>query len=181
MEKMNQSMIMKAANFAAEKHKRQCRNDAGRTPYINHPLEVANILMNEAGIHDEMVIVAALLHDTIEDTDTTAHEIAEEFNIGVMLIVLEVSDNKALPKMLRKQQQIDHAATISDKAKLVKMADKIANMRDIVANPPANWPLERKLEYFDWAKAVVDAGLRGVVLKLDQLFDEIYATRGVIK
>jgi guanosine-3',5'-bis(diphosphate) 3'-pyrophosphohydrolase len=181
MEKMNQSMIMKAANFAAEKHKRQCRNDAGRTPYINHPLEVANILMNEAGIHDEMVIVAALLHDTLEDTATEASELGDEFNIWVMCIVMEVSDNKRLQKEVRKQQQIDHAPALSGAAKQVKLADKIANMRDLLLNPPANWTLERKLEYFDWAKAVVDAGLRGVVSKLDQLFDEIYATRGVIK
>jgi guanosine-3',5'-bis(diphosphate) 3'-pyrophosphohydrolase len=178
---MNQSMIMKAANFAAEKHKRQCRNDAGRTPYINHPLAVANILMNEAGIHDEAIIVAALLHDTVEDTEATVEELAREFGLVTSITVMDVSDDKREPKAVRKQQQISHAAKLCDAAKQVKLADKIANMRDIVANPPANWPLERKLEYFDWAKAVVDARLRGVVPKLDQLFDEIYAMRGVIK
>jgi guanosine-3',5'-bis(diphosphate) 3'-pyrophosphohydrolase len=178
---MNQSMIMKAANFAAEKHKRQCRNDAGRTPYINHPLAVANILMNEADIHDEAIIVAALLHDTVEDTEATVEELVREFGLVTSITVMDVSDDKREPKAVRKQQQISHAAKLCGAAKQVKLADKIANMRDIVANPPANWPLERKLEYFDWAKAVVDAGLRGVVPKLDQLFDEIYAMRGGIR
>ena len=163
--------IVCAIAFAAEKHRNQRRKDIEASPYINHPIALANILANEAGIDDEKVLVAAILHDTIEDTETTSAELAGLFGDEVTAIVLEVSDDKSLPKAERKRLQIEHAPTISRRAKQVKLADKIANLRDIAVSPPAGWPLLRQQEYFDWAKAVVD-GLRGTHPTLERLFDE---------
>lgn len=172
--------IILAAHFAADKHRGQRRNDREATPYINHPLAVAYVLANEVRSHSliqESVVIAALLHDTIEDTNTTPLEISECFGNEVMKIVLEVTDDMALPKAVRKQHQIDHAAQLSKEAKLVKLADKICNLRDMVKSPPANWDVARIAEYFEWAKAVVDAGLRGVCDELEALFDKAYSMK----
>lgn len=168
--------ILKAAAFAAHKHRDQRRKDAAASPYINHPIALANILANEGGILDAVVIVAALLHDTLEDTETTPEELQELFGAEVASVVVEVSDDKSLPKAQRKQLQIEHAAHISRRARLVKLADKIANIRDVADAPPADWPLERRREYFDWAKQVVE-GLGDVSLPLREAFDAAYAKR----
>src|SRR5574343_411070 len=168
--------LLAAIAFAADKHRDQRRKDAAASPYINHPIALANVLANEAGIDDESVLIAAILHDTIEDTETTAQELVQHFGQEIADIVLEVTDDKSLLKAERKQQQIDHAPTISRRAKLVKLADKICNLRDIAHSPPAGWSLRRKQEYFDWAKAVID-GLRGVHPSLEYLFDTAYKGR----
>ena len=167
---------MTALAFAADKHKNQRRKDAEASPYINHPIALANLLLNEAGVEDQRVLVAAILHDTIEDTDTTEQELVRHFGTDVADIVLEVTDDKSLPKKDRKRLQIEHAAHISRRAKLVKLADKICNLRDIKASPPADWSIQRKQEYFDWAKSVVDR-LRGVHPGLEHLFDKAYEGR----
>ena len=169
-------LILKALGFAARKHKDQRRRDVEASPYINHPITLANILCNEAHVTDNEVICAALLHDTVEDTDTTEAELAQEFGATICGIVMDVTDDKVLRKRERKQRQIDHAAHISDKAKLVKLADKISNLRDMASCPPAGWDLDRRREYFDWAKAVIDR-LRGVHGALEAIFDEAYARR----
>jgi guanosine-3',5'-bis(diphosphate) 3'-pyrophosphohydrolase len=165
-----------ATAFAAHKHRDQRRKDAKASPYINHPIALANVLANEAHVHDVMVLMAALLHDTIEDTDTTAEELKAHFGSSVAHIVEEVTDDKTLKKAERKRQQIVHASSISAQAKLVKLADKICNLRDMNAAPPADWNLDRKREYFDWAKQVVDQ-MRGAHAKLEALFDTQYARR----
>ncbi len=167
---------MSALAFAADKHKNQRRKDADASPYINHPIALANLLLNEAGVEDQRVLVAAILHDTIEDTDTTEQELVKHFGKDIADIVLEVTDDKALPKAERKRLQIEHAAHISRRAKLVKLADKICNLRDITASPPADWSIVRKQEYFEWAKSVVDR-LRGVHPGLEHLFDKAYEGR----
>jgi len=167
------ALITKAASFAAVKHRGQTRKDADNTPYINHPVAVAHLLSDYAGIEDVNVIVAALLHDTVEDTDATVDEIEQEFGSEVRDIVIEVTDDKSLPSGKRKQLQIEHAAGLSHAARLVKLADKICNLQDILAHPPVNWSLERKREYFDWAKAVIDQ-VRGTNDRLETLFDQIY-------
>lgn len=164
--------LLGAAAFAARKHSTQRRKDAEASPYINHPLALADVLANEGGVLDIEVLCAALLHDTIEDTDTSADELRAGFGAAIADIVLEVSDDKALPKQARKDLQVEHAATISPQAKLVKLADKICNLRDLVASPPAGWSRQRKIEYFEWAKQVV-AGLRGSNRVLEDAFDEI--------
>jgi len=171
---MNQ--LIKAIAFAADKHRNQRRKDADASPYINHPIALANVLSNEAGVTDEKVLIAAVLHDTIEDTDTTASELVDVFGDEIAAIVLEVTDDMLLPKGERKRLQIEHASTISESAKLVKLADKICNLRDVADNSPTHWTLQRRQEYFEWAKAVVD-GLRGVHPKLEELFDVAYGDK----
>jgi guanosine-3',5'-bis(diphosphate) 3'-pyrophosphohydrolase len=169
-------MILAASAFAAEKHRGQRRKGAEAAPYINHPIAVANVLANEAGIWDPITLAAALLHDTIEDTATTAAELALAFGPDVAGVVVEVTDDKSLPKAERKRLQVVHAATIRDRAKLVKLADKICNLRDISRSPPVDWTLERRQQYFDWAAQVV-AGLRGVSPALEALCDVELARR----
>jgi len=140
---------------------------------VNHPIALSNLLANEYGITDPVVLAAALLHDTIEDTDTTRAELEAEFGPAVAVVVSEVTDDKSLPKAERKRLQIEHAAHISHAAKLVKLADKICNLRDIASSPPADWSIERKHEYFDWARLVVDQ-MRGTHPTLEALFDATY-------
>jgi len=173
------SLILTATAFAAEKHRHQRRKDAEASPYINHPIALARVLSVEAGIDDPETICAALLHDTIEDTDTTPAELRSVFGAAIAGIVAEVTDDKNLDKADRKRLQIEHAAHISGKAKLVKLADKICNLRDVFASPPADWSVARRLEYIDWAAAVVD-GLRGTQPRLEELFDALVAQRATI-
>lgn len=170
------TLILKAAAFAARKHKDQRRKDADASPYINHPLELARVLAEVGGVTDAATLCAALLHDTIEDTDTTNEELVLEFGQEIAALVDEVTDDKTLPKAERKRQQMEHAVTISDKAKRVKLADKISNLTDVATSPPADWALDRKREYFDWAKSVIDR-LRGVDAKLEAEFDATYSLR----
>ena len=167
------SLLFKALAFSAKKHSKQTRKDIDKSPYINHPIALANILA-QRWVIDENVLCAAILHDTIEDTKTTADELRKHFGEKITSIVLEVSDDKSLEKEVRKQLQIDHAASLSKEAKLVKLADKIANITDIINTPPVNWSKERKQEYFAWAKAVVD-NLRGVHQGLEGEFDDLIA------
>jgi guanosine-3',5'-bis(diphosphate) 3'-pyrophosphohydrolase len=168
--------LISALAFAAHKHRDQRRKDAVASPYINHPIALANVLANEAGIDDEWVLIAAVLHDTVEDTETSEEELIREFGREIASIVLEVTDDQLLSKADRKRLQIESAGTISRQAKLVKLADKICNLRDIATSPPAGWPVARKQEYFDWAKSVID-GLRGVHPVLEAIFDEAFSHR----
>jgi guanosine-3',5'-bis(diphosphate) 3'-pyrophosphohydrolase len=170
-----QSFIAAAA-FAADRHRDQRRKGVEASPYINHPIAVANVLANEGAVSDVPTLLAALLHDTIEDTRTTADEIVAHFGAETATVVLEVTDDKTLPKEARKRQQVEHAAGISERAKLVKLADKICNLRDIASSPPTDWTLERRREYFEWAREVVDQ-LRDVSAPLSRLFDDAYARR----
>ena len=169
-------LVLKAVEFAATKHKDQRRKDADASPYINHPIALARILIEEGRVDDPIVIAAALLHDTIEDTDTTYQEVRGQFGEAVADIVAEVTDTKWLKKGSRKRLQVMKASKSSDGAKLVKLADKIANLRDIIGSPPADWSRERRCDYFDWAKQVVD-GLRGTNPKLERKFDSLYRKR----
>jgi guanosine-3',5'-bis(diphosphate) 3'-pyrophosphohydrolase len=148
--------FVRALGFASRKHSQQRRKDADASPYINHPIALVSILALEAGINDRDTLCAALLHDTIEDTDTSVEELVETFGAEVAALVQEVTDDKRLPKEERKQLQIEHAIHLSSKARLVKLADKIANLRDMADSPPAGWSLARRQEYFDWAKQVVE-------------------------
>lgn len=179
MADMNDSdtlLLLKATRFAAHKHRDQRRKDAQASPYINHPVMLTSILAEEAGILDVNVLCGALLHDTIEDTDTSPEELLREFGPDIQRIVLEVTDDKRLPKTERKRLQIEHAGHASYEGRLVKLADKIANLRDMIDAPPARWPVERIREYYDWAAAVIDQ-VRGTDATLERLFDEAYRHR----
>jgi guanosine-3',5'-bis(diphosphate) 3'-pyrophosphohydrolase len=170
------ALLLKALAFAAHKHRDQRRKDAEASPYINHPIALAEVLAGEGGVTDIEVLAAALLHDTIEDTATTAGELRENFGERIAAMVAEVTDDTELPKAERKRLQIEHAAGISHGAKLVKLADKICNLRDVAERPPAKWDLERRREYFDWARQVID-GLRGAHATLEAAFDAAYARK----
>jgi (p)ppGpp synthase/HD superfamily hydrolase len=165
-------LILKAMRFAAEKHIDQRRKDSKSSPYINHPIQVAETLWTIGGIRDTAVLVASILHDTIEDTDTKPEEIREAFGEEVLALVLEVTDDKSLPKHVRKQTQVDTAPHKTRKARLLKLADKICNVQDILLTPPEDWSLERRQEYLLWTEKVV-AGLRGANTELEHRYDEL--------
>ena len=168
--------LLRALAFAAASHRDQRRTDALASPYINHPIAVATALWHEGDVRDPVALTAAILHDTIEDTGTTEAELAAAFGAEIAAVVTEVTDDKSLPKAERKRQQVVHAASISDKAKRVKLADKISNLADVAQTPPPDWSLERRREYFDWARSVIDQ-LRGVDLVLEAAFDRAYGAR----
>ncbi|MFQ5659147.1 MAG: HD domain-containing protein [Gammaproteobacteria bacterium] len=170
------ALIFKALEFAARKHRDQRRKDADATPYINHPIELAKVLVNEGNVADLNVLVAAILHDTVEDTTTTEEEIEKVFGKSIADIVMEVTDDKSLLKDERKSLQVKNATHCSREAKLVKLADKICNLRDISKHPPVDWSVKRKQEYFDWSKQVID-GIRGVNTDLEKLFDMEYENK----
>ncbi|XP_073320300.1 guanosine-3',5'-bis(diphosphate) 3'-pyrophosphohydrolase MESH1 [Pagrus major] len=171
-------LLLETVNFAAEKHRNQRRKDAEQTPYINHPIGVARILSHEGDVTDIEVLQAALLHDTVEDTDTSPAELEAKFGPIVARIVQEVTDDKTLPKQERKRQQVAHAPHCSRQAKLVKLADKLYNLRDLNRCTPVGWSTERVQEYFLWASEVVK-GLRGTNSALEEKLEELFRQRGV--
>jgi guanosine-3',5'-bis(diphosphate) 3'-pyrophosphohydrolase len=150
-------LVLKAAFYSGEKHKNQRRRDVAETPYINHPLEVAYILMSEGGVTDAATLAAALLHDTIEDTNTTREELLMVFGREVSELVVELTDLATTTPEDKKRRELEHAYKLSDKAKRIKLADKTANIRDLSTMPPANWDLHRKICYFEFAARIVEA------------------------
>ena len=165
--------ILRAATFAAHKHRHQRRKDQAGTPYINHPLRVATLIAEVGKVTDESVLQAALLHDTVEDTDTTVFELELAFGAKVAGIVMEVTDDKSLPKVERKRLQIEHAAHASYEAKLVKLADKLDNLTDQRTNPPSGWSRERVLGYYLWSFEVIKK-LRGTNVMLEARLMYLY-------
>ncbi|HTN72753.1 MAG TPA: HD domain-containing protein [Methylomirabilota bacterium] len=149
-------LILRAVDFAARKHRDQRRKDEEASPYINHPISVSLLLAEIGGITDPEVLSAAILHDTVEDTDTTLEELEAAFGMRVRRLVEEVTDDKRLRKAERKQRQIDHASQLSADAVLIKLGDKIWNVLDVTHSPPKDWDLQRRREYLDWAEAVVN-------------------------
>lgn len=149
--------ILEAALFAAQKHAGQRRKGKAGEPYINHLLEVAQLVSAAISEPDPNLVIAALLHDSIEDAGVTRDELMQRYGPDVADLVAEVTDDKSLPKAERKRLQIEHAPKKSVRAQVIKLADKIANMRSILSSPPANWDHERKKQYFEWAKQVVEA------------------------
>ncbi|XP_021564336.1 guanosine-3',5'-bis(diphosphate) 3'-pyrophosphohydrolase MESH1 isoform X1 [Carlito syrichta] len=189
------AQLLEAADFAARKHSQQRRKDPEETPYINHPIGgragsgatatapfgeggVARILTHEAGITDIVVLQAALLHDTVEDTDTTLDEVELHFGAPVRRLVEEVTDDKSLPKLERKRLQVVHAPHSSPGAKLVKLADKLYNLRDINRCTPKGWSEHRVQEYFTWAAQVVK-GLQGTNQQLEEALKDLFKERGL--
>ena len=176
--------IVDAVSFAAYAHRNQRRKDSDRTPYINHPLALMRILAVEAGVTDEDVLRAAALHDFIEDCCGPGREWTVEagralvrgrFGDVVLAYVDAVTDDKTIAdKHERKRLQVEHAAHAPHGARLVKLADKIANLRDIAKAPPMDWDDARRRAYFDWARQVVDR-LRGTHAGLETLFDAAFA------
>ena len=174
------TVLRRAAGFAAWKHKGQMRKGEGEIPYIHHPIEVTAILAEIGGVTDIGVLQAGLLHDTIEDTETHGDELETHFGSRVCAIVLEVTDDTSLAKADRKARQVEHAPQLSNDAQSLKLADKISNVYDVAFCQPVDWARERQLEYFDWASRVV-AGLRGCDAALEAEFDrQLAESRSVV-
>jgi guanosine-3',5'-bis(diphosphate) 3'-pyrophosphohydrolase len=149
--------VLDAAQYAAEKHAGQKRKGQAAEPYVNHLIEVAHLVSTVAPEQDTNLVISALLHDVIEDAGVSALELVERFGLDVADLVVELTDDKSLPKAERKRLQIEHAPNMSVRAQTIKLADKISNLRAILASPPADWDYERKRQYFEWGKRVVDA------------------------
>jgi guanosine-3',5'-bis(diphosphate) 3'-pyrophosphohydrolase len=168
--------LTKAFNFASQKHKEQRRKNPQQEPYIVHPAEVANLIAQYTGGNDTNLIIAGLLHDTVEDVGVTFEEIEQEFGSDVAGLVREVTDDKTLEKQERKRLQIEHAAHATPRAKVLKLADKTANLEDQLRIAPEGWSTARIDEYFNWSKSVVDQ-VRGVCPDLEARFDRAYKAR----
>jgi (p)ppGpp synthase/HD superfamily hydrolase len=165
--------LARAVDFAARKHQDQRRKGGQAEPYLNHVAEVARLVAEATEGRDPVAVIGAVLHDTVEDTPTTLAELEAEFGPEVAALVAEVTDDKSLEKAERKRLQVETAPAKSDRAKLVKIADKISNLHSLMSSPPATWDADRKRIYVAWAKQVVD-GCRGVNSRLDDQFDEAY-------
>ena len=164
--------LMEATMFAADKHRSQKRKDAKGTPYINHPITVVNLMASVGRITDIEVLQAGMLHDTVEDTDASPEEIEGRFGYAVRSLVMEVTDDKELEKKERKRRQIEKAPVLSPRAKAIKMADKIANLTDLIVSPPAHWTLERRRQYVIWSNQVI-AGCSGCNTQLELLYRDV--------
>lgn len=167
-------LISRAWNFAAQRHASQRRKGKAQEPYVNHLAEVAELVATATDGQDANVVAAAVLHDTVEDTTTLPAELTAVFNADIAGLVAEVTDDKSLEKAVRKQLQVEHAAATSRRAKLIKLADKTSNLRDLAKSPPDDWSLQRRREYLDWAMAVA-RGLRGTNPWLEAQLDEAAA------
>jgi len=167
--------LIRAIDFAAERHRHQRRKDKRESPYINHPIALLQVLSVEASVHDVDVLIGAVLHDTLEDTETTARELEQQFGRVIADLVLEVTDDTSLDHATRKRLQIETAPNKSPGATLIRLADKTCNLRDMIASPPHWWDDRRRAEYFTWARQVVDR-LPRVHDRLLTIFDETWAS-----
>jgi (p)ppGpp synthase/HD superfamily hydrolase len=163
-------LAVAAVEFAAKRHVNQKRKGARAEPYFNHLAEVAGLIAVATDGTDPALVAASYLHDTLEDTPSEYEELVSLFGEDVAALVSAVTDDKSLPKAERKRLQIAHAADASTRARLLKIADKISNLRSLAASPPADWDSGRALEYVDWAEKAV-AGCRGLNPSLEALFD----------
>jgi len=163
-------LVIRAADFAARRHVGQRRKGAAREPYVNHLVEVAYLIADATGGRDAALVAAGLLYDTLEDTETRYEELEALFGLDIAELVSEVTDDKSLPKAERKRRQVATAASKSERARLLKIADKTSNLRALAHSPPADWDLSRAAEYIDWAEQVV-AGCRGLNERLERAFD----------
>lgn len=172
--------ILEAAQFAARHHAGQKRKGEAGEPYINHLIEVAELIVSSSEVLDTNLVIAGFLHDVVEDTAVTAQELEQRFGSDVTSLVMEVTDDKSLPKEMRKAKQVENAHKQSPRAQTLKLADKISNLRALLSSPPANWSAQRKLEYFEWAHAVVSRlTAPNAVLKAE--FERTYARIGELE
>ncbi len=173
--------LLKAIHFAAQKHQNQRRKNTAQTPYIGHPIEAAHLLA-EGGVTNTEILQAAVLHDTLEDTNTTFEELEANFGKEVATTVRECTDNKKLNKIHRKMMQLVHADTLSYSAQLVKAADKLSNLSNLVSDPPAHWTKSEILGYAVWSWFVVQ-GLKSASPLCPQIFeklDQVFQKLGVL-
>jgi guanosine-3',5'-bis(diphosphate) 3'-pyrophosphohydrolase len=167
-------LLLRALEFAAAKHRDQRRKGRGASPYINHPIEVARALADVGGVTDPEILSAAILHDTVEDTQTTPEELEAAFGARIRSLVEEMTDDKRISQPERKRLQIVHAPTLSPGARLIKLGDKLCNVRDVIHDPPPSWDPVRRKAYLNWAAEVVSQ-IRGANGPLEQAFDKVLA------
>jgi guanosine-3',5'-bis(diphosphate) 3'-pyrophosphohydrolase len=173
-------LVSEAAELAAHRHAGMARKGRGNEPYFNHLAEVANLLAFATDGADAELVATGWLHDTIEDADITREELAKKFGERVAALVVEVTDNMSLPKDQRRQKQIEDAPHKSPAAKLIKIADKISNIRARIVREPSKEERDDLADYVAWAEKVV-AGCRGINAALDAKFDEtIKAAKSVL-
>jgi (p)ppGpp synthase/HD superfamily hydrolase len=165
--------ITRAADYAARQHIGQKRKGVKAEPYINHLTEVATLLAEATDGQDPVLVMGGLLHDTVEDTETTYDDLARQFGPEVAALVAEVTDDKSLPQKERKRLQVEHAPHLSHRAKLLKIADKTSNLRGLITSTPAGWSAERLADYVDWSEQVVHS-CRGLNAKLEAVYDQAY-------
>jgi guanosine-3',5'-bis(diphosphate) 3'-pyrophosphohydrolase len=163
-------MLFDALSFSAYRHRQQRRKGAAASPYINHPIDVARVLVTEGGSTDIAMLAAAVLHDTIEDTATTAGELSARFGPEVARLVMEVTDDQGLTAAERKRLQVERAPLLSPRAKAIRLSDKVCNVRDMVTDTPSGWSVERRRQYLDWTERVI-AGCRGTNAALEAAYD----------
>jgi (p)ppGpp synthase/HD superfamily hydrolase len=174
-------LVARAVHFAAEKHADQRRKGLRRKPYVNHLIEVADLLAEATAGNDAALIAAGYLHDTIEDTATTSDELKDLFGEDIRTLVLEVTDDKSLPKLERKRLQIEMTPKKSVRARLLKIADATSNVRTLEIDPPVDWNIDRMLDYIVWAEQVI-ASCRGLNAFLETAFDNaVVAARAAVK
>jgi guanosine-3',5'-bis(diphosphate) 3'-pyrophosphohydrolase len=164
------ALVLAALRFAAGKHRNQRRKGEDGSPYLHHCVEVADALAAVGGVGDPEVLGAAVLHDTLEDTDTTPAELERHFGERVRRLVEEVSDDRSLPRDRRRALQVERAPALSREARLIKLADKICNVGDVARTPPVGWSVERCREYVEWTARVIE-GCRGASPALEELYD----------
>ncbi len=169
-------IILAALGFAERKHRNQRKTDAAPSTNIRQPIQLAHVLGVEGNIADEQVIAAAILHDTIEDTETTNEELRQQFGLTIAEVVEEVTDDMSIPPQMRKRHQLEQAPQYSRRAKLIKLAEKICDLRDMADNPPPDLTIQQIRDYFDWSREVVDC-MRGISPSLEAAFDDVYARR----
>jgi guanosine-3',5'-bis(diphosphate) 3'-pyrophosphohydrolase len=167
-------LVLASLRFAARKHRNQRRKGEDGSPYLHHCIEVADTLADPGGVTDPEVLAAAVLHDTLEDTDATPAELESVFGERIRRLVEEVSDDRSLPRDRRRARQVERAAGLSHEAKLIKLADKICNVRDVAHSPPVGWSVERCREYVEWTARVVE-GCRGANRMLEERYHRLLA------
>ncbi len=163
--------VLKAADAAARWHAHQRRKGTAAEPYVNHLLEAASLVAEATGGEDPNLVAAALLHDAVEDQQISPALIADMWGEDVAGLVMEVTDDKSLDKATQKRLQVENAPHKSRRAKIIKLADKISNLRALAASPPSDWSVTRRLEYVTWARDVAK-GLRGANPWLEAEFDK---------
>jgi (p)ppGpp synthase/HD superfamily hydrolase len=172
-------LVLQALDFAAGKHCGQVRKNPGSIPYVNHLIEVATLLATVGGVSDPVTLQAAILHDTLEDTETTPNDLESAFGVEVRSVVEEVSDDRRLPKAERARLQIQQAPHLSKRASLIRLADKVSNLRSLIDDPPPTWSSTRRRDYIEWTAKVIE-GCRGNNPALERLYDSLLVEARVL-
>jgi len=148
--------VLGAAIFATEKHKSQVRSNEKKTPYIIHPIEVADLVMKIGHVYDKDVLITALLHDVMDDTQTTYEQITSLYGTKVSSYLEEMTSKQGLSLKEQKKQQIMQAFRQNPSVAIIKLSDKLSNLKTLATSPPPSWSRDRIDQYFQWAQTVIE-------------------------